>query len=151
MSDPTPTVAELILQNVATTLTAALTGVKVERTRLRPYELSELPAVAITPVEENVEYGPGPRMRGPGAIRKFFFEVEISVPGEPPDAELDLHRGNVVVALMKDRSLGGNAIGIGEAGSKWEAEAASNAVYGVLIIRFEVEYHTRADDARAKL
>jgi hypothetical protein len=147
----TPTVGEAISEFVAATLTTALTGVKVERFRLRPYEANELPAVAITPNREEVEYGPGRKDVAPGAKRMFFFSVRISVPSDPADEGLDALRALVIAALMKDRSVGGLALGIGETNSEWEAEAGSDFTFGVLIIGFEVHYQTRADDARAQI
>lgn len=146
-----PTVGNAIARKVAAILDDALTGVKVERFRLRPYEQAELPAVAITPVREEIEYGPGRKDVAPGAKRMFHFSVRASVPGDPADEQLDSIRGNVVKAIMTDRSLGGLALGIGETTLEWDAEAGSDFTYGVLVMGFEVHYQTRADDARVQI
>jgi hypothetical protein len=147
----TATVTEMMLQFVADKLTDALTGVRVERFRLRPYEANELPAVRIRPAEEETDYGPGPWHVARAAARELFFDVEARTTGDPADVELDSLRSNIVLVVMKDRTVGGNATGIGEQSTRWEAEAASDATFGVVIIRFKVAYKTRADDARAKL
>jgi hypothetical protein len=145
------TVGEAISKHVAATLTTALSGVTVERFRLRPYEKAELPAVAVTPIREEQEYGPGPQRKASGVKRMFRFSVRASVPGDPPDEDLDVLRGNIVAALMSDRSLGGLALGIGEAGTEWEAEAGSDFSFGVVTIHFDVLYSTRSDDARVQI
>jgi hypothetical protein len=147
----TPTVGEAISAKVAAVLTSALAPVTVERFRLRPYEQAELPAVAVTPDREEVEYGPGPTRLGKAARRHFRFVVRISVPGDPADEELDSLRASVIVALMADRSLGSLALGISETHSEWEAAAGSDFTYGVLSIGFEVEYQTTSADARVQL
>src|ERR1700733_8324712 len=116
----TPTVGDAITVRVAALLTTALQGVRVERSRLRPYEQTELPAVAVTPVREEPEYGPGVPRLARAVKRHFRFTVRISVLGDPADEELDAIRGNTIVALMADRSVGGLALGISEAGSEWE-------------------------------
>lgn len=145
------TVGESISKAVAATLTTALSPVRVERFRLRPYELAELPAVAVTPIREEPEYGPGPARKASGVKRMFRLSVRASVPGDPADEELDGLRGSIVAALMDDRSLGGLALGVLEAGTEWEAEAGSNFTFGVVTVHFDVLYSTRSDDARVQI
>jgi hypothetical protein len=145
------TVGEAILKHIAATLTTQLSGVTVERFRLRPYEKGELPAVAVSPISEEPEYGPGPQRKASGVKRMFRVSVRASVLGDPADEDLDILRGNIVAALMHDRSLGGLALGIGEAGTVWEGEAGSDFTFGVVTIHFDVLYSTRSDDARVQI
>jgi hypothetical protein len=152
------TVGEQIVEKVVAMLTAALASspaIPVFNQRVRPFDLTELPAVNVKCGKELVTYE---KRTAHLANRELEIYVRMEAPGDPP--ALDPIRDKVIKALMPpdpkapgriDRSVGGLALGISEVESEWEYEAGSDAVFGVLQTTYRIWYDTRADDATVQI
>src|ERR1700674_5934484 len=107
---PAKTVGQLITEHVAAVLTPALPGVTVSNQRIRPFEISELPAVNVKMGVERVTYPTATKSVSPIADRELHLMIRLEAAGDPPPT--DPLRVLAVQTLMCDCSLGALAIAV---------------------------------------
>lgn len=137
---------------IAAALTALNTGRPAdvpEATRLKttPYEATQLPAMTIYPVREDVE-DVGGRF-GPIVKRALTLRIECRATGEPVDQKLDPLLAWATKALSGN-NLGGLVIDIAEIGTEWAVEPAE-AVHGIALVDFTALYATKTNDQEAEI
>lgn len=137
---------ESITQAIVTALSGVgkPVGLTVHRSRAKPIEQDELPAVVVYALMEvTARVADGEWL--PIVDRRFRVRCEVRVRGNPPDAELDPYLTWVVQSLVGNQTLGGLSDAIHELQSEWDA-VSSNVVLGACAIDFEVRYRTQGDD-----
>lgn len=129
---------------VAALNTATPAGVpQAARHRLTPYELANLPAIDVAPIEEQAE-GIGPRLNPSAVKRTLRFKVRCWARGDAPEVAADAMVSWATKVLAGNR-LGGLAHGIEEVGTSW-TDDVSNDVFGVAEVEFIAQYQTKAAD-----
>lgn len=147
---PAKSIGELITEYVAAALTSGLPRyVTVANQRIRPFEPAELPACNVKMGTERVTYPTLTKRVSPIADRELHLMIRLEAAGDPPIT--DPLRVLTTQTLMRDRSLGGLAIGLEEVELQWEDEAGSDATYGVLLLDFMVRYLTAANDPTIRM
>jgi hypothetical protein len=143
------TLRERIIAAVVTALNTGRPSNVPEATRLKttPYEPSQLPAITVYPVREEVE-DVGGRF-GPIVKRALTLRVECRATGDPVDQKLDPMLAWATKALSGN-DLGGLVIDIAEAGTEWAVEPAE-AVHGIAIADFTALYATKTNDQEAEI
>jgi hypothetical protein len=143
------TLRERIIDAVVTALNAGRPADVPEATRLKttPYEPSQLPAMTVYPVREDVE-DVGGRF-GPLVKRALTLRVECRAIGDPVDRNLDPLLAWATKALSGN-DLGGLVIDIAETGTEWAVEPAE-AVHGIAVVDFTALYATKTNDQEAEI
>lgn len=117
------------------------------RRRIHPYEMEDVPAIDVVPVEESVE-GIGGRL-AVNANRRLQFAVRCWAAGDAPEVAADALLLWAVKALDGNR-LGGLVESLFEVRTGWVFDVGDTVV-GVAETVFLAEYATRRGSADIKL
>ena len=139
---------ERILLAIIATLDAAgkPAGLLVHRSRTRPIEKDELPAMVAYLLAETAKRKGGEW--GPVYQHAMRVRVECRQAGAPPDRELDPLATWAVKALVGNQTLGGEATSVEYVEAQWDAEEANKVLAGAAL-DFVVAYETTAADPEA--
>lgn len=119
-------------------------GVTIHRSRYRPVEKDDLPAIVVYSIVEEVETANQQRDKR----RTFRLRAELRAKGDPPDDALDPLRVWAVKRAMDDVTFGGLAKDVREVRTAWVAESFTE-ILGAAAVDFEAWYETTGDDLEA--
>ena len=116
-------------------------GLNVHRSRHRPIDHDQLPAVVVYPVDEDTELA----SMDFDVRRTLRLRFECRVKGNPPDTALDPILNWVNQRVFAVSKLGGLAIWVRELRTQWAGESHLET-FGAAAVDYEVAYETMQND-----
>lgn len=126
-------------------------GLTVSRSRTVAFAASQLPAMALYPVAEEVQSTP-PRSLDNKRLAKrgfrFCVETRVDAGSDTPDQAIDPYLSWAVQALCANPTVNDLAHDVTELGTTWDSEE-DDAVYSAAKQFFQVEFVTSGRDPDA--